>query len=69
MGVPVAYGHKDDIASAIRQGKIPKECIIITDDSAENAEMFFYDDKGVLKSISGEPYDLLIINGGTSDGY
>ncbi len=68
MGIPVAYGHKSDIASAIRQCKIPKECIIITNDSAESAEMFFYDNKGVLKSISGESYDRLIINGGTSDG-
>ncbi len=52
MGVPVAYGHKKDIASAIRQGKIPRECIIITNDSAENADMFFYDNKGFLKSVS-----------------
>ncbi len=115
MGVSVAYGHKNDITSAIRQGKIPKECIIITNDSVENEEIFFYDYKGVLKSISGQrkfytiadaenwaadnksagavlsvytdgfwnPYivqddgsltcadeacDLLILNGGTSDG-
>lgn len=51
MGVRVAYGPRAKITSAIASDIIPKDSLIITDDSAQ-AEFFFYDADGVMKPIS-----------------
>lgn len=51
MGVRVAYGPRAKITSAIASDIIPKDSLIITDDSAQ-AELFFYDADGVMKPIS-----------------
>lgn len=51
MGVRVAYGKRNKIADAIESGIIPKDSIIITDDSNES-ELFFYDVDANLKPIS-----------------
>lgn len=55
MGVRVAYGEKERITNAIRNGTIPKDSIIIAKDSPESsadAELFFYDQNSELTAIS-----------------
>lgn len=51
MGVRVAYGKKENISSAVASGVIPKDSLIITSDR-KDAELFFYDANGIMKSIS-----------------
>lgn len=49
MGFNVAYVDKDKIESAIAQGIIPVESLIIT--ANDQAEASYYDDQGILKPI------------------
>lgn len=51
MAVRVAYGKKKSINSAIANGTIPKDSIIITKDEVES-ELLFYDAEGNLKNIA-----------------
>lgn len=51
MAIRVAYGKKTSIDSAIANGTIPKDSIIITKDEVE-AELLFYDSDGNLKNIA-----------------
>ena len=51
MGVRVAYGQKDNIASAIEAEIIPRDSIILTSDS-EDSEMYFYDTNGNMKIVT-----------------
>lgn len=50
MGVRVAYGRKENIANAINDGTIPKDCIIITKDDVDS-ELLFYDANGNLLPV------------------
>lgn len=56
----IAYGKKEDIPAAIRLGKIPKGCIIYTSDDPDKAEEYFYDHRGVLKTVSGGVPDSVV---------
>lgn len=51
MSVQVAYGKRSDIESAIRNGYIPKDTIIITNDAVDS-ESFFYDINGNVRTIA-----------------
>lgn len=51
MAIRVAYGKRENIQTAIFNGKIPKDCIIITKDDVES-ELLFYDADGVLRSVA-----------------
>jgi len=49
LAVRVAYGKKHNVASAINDGVIPKESIILTSDE-DASEILFYDKNGELKT-------------------
>lgn len=51
MGIRAAYGPRNSIQTAINNGIIPIDSIIITSDDPRNAELMFYDDKTTLKHI------------------
>ena len=51
MGVRVAYGSRKNIENAIKNGVIPQDSIVLTNDTDE-AELFFYDVEENLKSVS-----------------
>lgn len=51
MAVRVAYGKKKSVNSAIANGTIPKDSIIITKDDTDS-ELLFYDGDGNLKTIA-----------------
>lgn len=51
MGVKFAYGKSSKIKEAIESGVIPVNSIIITKDSDNEAELFFYDAETKLKHI------------------
>lgn len=46
-----AYGEKEKISNAIKNGIIPKDCIIITKDDVD-PELLFYNSDGELSNIS-----------------
>ena len=46
-----AYGSIKKINEAIEAGTIPAETLIITSDSADVAELFFYDKNKLLKKV------------------
>ena len=51
MAIRVAYGKRDRISAAIAEGVIPKDTIIITDDSVES-ELLFYNHEGELNNVA-----------------
>lgn len=51
MGIPIAYGPKANIKSAINSGIIPPDSVIITSDDPNSAELMFYDTATNLKHI------------------
>ena len=51
MSVNVVYANKDKIKNKIAQGIILPESLIITNDQPDNAEVYYYDDKGELKQL------------------
>lgn len=51
MSFNVAYSDKDKIKNSIAQGIIPEESLIITNDEANEAEAYYYDEKGNLKQL------------------
>lgn len=51
MSFNVVYANKDKIKNKIAQGIILPESLIITNDQPENAEVYYYDDKGELKQL------------------
>ena len=51
MSFNVVYANKDKIKNKIAQGIILPESLIITNDQPDNAEVYYYDDKGELKQL------------------
>ena len=51
MSFNVVYAAKDKINNKIAQGIILPESLIITNEQPDNAEVFYYDEKGVLKQL------------------
>lgn len=51
MGIKLAYGARENIDGAIRNGEIPHEAIIVTSDSKES-EMFYLHSDGTLHNIA-----------------
>lgn len=51
MSFNVVYAAKDKIQNKIAQGIIPLESLIITNEQPDNAELFYYDEKGTLKQL------------------
>lgn len=51
MGTKIACGARDSIQTAISSGVIPKDSLIITNES-ERGELFFYDRDGVARPIA-----------------
>ena len=51
MSFNVVYANKDKIKNKIAQGIILPESLIITNDQPDNAEVYYYDDKGELKPL------------------
>ena len=51
MSFNVVYANKDKIKNKIAQGIILPERLIITNDQPDNAEVYYYDDKGELKQL------------------
>ena len=51
MSFNVVYANKDKIKNKIAQGVILHESLIITNDQPDNAEVYYYDDKGELKQL------------------
>ena len=54
MSFNVVYANKDKIKNKIAQGIILPESLIITNDQPDNAEVYYYDDKGELKQLIKE---------------
>lgn len=52
MSIRLAYGNKDNIATAIESGTIPTESLIATKENSAVSELYLYDSDGVLKAIS-----------------
>ena len=51
MAIRVAYGPRANIQTAIKNGVIPIDSIIITEDDSNTAELMFYDSETNLKHI------------------
>lgn len=51
MSFNVVYAAKDKIKNKIAQGVILPESLIITNEQTDNAEVFYYDEKGTLKQL------------------
>lgn len=51
MSFNVVYAAKDKINNKIAQGIILPESLIITNEQPDNAEVFYYDEKGILKQL------------------
>lgn len=51
MSFNVVYAAKDKIQNKIAQGVILPESLIITNEQPDNAEVFYYDEKGKLKQL------------------
>lgn len=51
MSFNVVYAAKDKINNKIAQGIILPESLIITNEQPDNAEVFYYDEKGKLKQL------------------
>ena len=51
MSFNVAYSDKDKIKNSIAQGIISKEGFIITNNEANDAEAYYYDENGNLKQL------------------
>ena len=51
MSFNIVYANKDKIKNKIAQGIILPESLIITNDQPDNAEVYYYDDKGELKQL------------------
>lgn len=52
MSFSVVYSNKDKISEKIASKTIPNESFIITNQEAQDAEIFYYDEKGNLKQIT-----------------